>query len=191
MSRLEQLFTRIDELNAQDPEQADDGATSVPAALLYGRRMSQILETFDPEASEELAIAARGQHIERWLRPRTDYPEGREGYLAWRRDAARYHAERVTGLMASCGYDEAARERVSGLMRKKHLKADPEVQTLEDVACLVFLRWYAGAFSHKHAMEKVLPSISKTAAKMSARGRAAALDLNLPPPVTAAIAEAG
>ncbi len=191
MGRLDELFAQIDGLNAHDPEQADADTTSIPAALLYGQRMSHVLETFEPEASEELTIAARGQHIERWLRPRSGYPEGREGYLAWRRDAARYHAERVTGLMASCGYDEATRERVSALMRKKHLKSDPEAQTLEDVACLVFLQWYAGAFSQKHAMDKILPIISKTAAKMSAKGRAAALKLNLPPPVAAAIAEAG
>lgn len=191
MGRLDELLAQIDGLNAHDPEQADAGTTPMPAALLYGQRMSQVLETFEPEASEELTIAARGQHIERWLRPRSGYPEGREGYLAWRRDAARYHADRVTGLMASCGYDEATRERVGDLMRKKHLKSDPEVQTLEDVACLVFLQWYAGAFSQKHAMDKILPIISKTAAKMSAKGRAAALKLNLPPPVAAAIAEAG
>ena len=188
MDRLTGLLDRIDEANALDPTvDATSPSGAQPAALVYGRRMTQVLNDFAPDALEELQIAARGQHIERWLRPRSGYPEGREGYLTWRRDAAKYHASRVMALMQQAGYDALACNRVSSLMMKKHLKDNPEAQTLEDVACLVFFRWYAGNFSEKHDMEKILAIVTKTARKMSKNGRQAAVALPLPQAVIGAI----
>ncbi len=78
--RLEAVLAAIDEANAADPARED----GEPAALLYGRRMSEVLEDFAPAASDHLKIACRGQHIERWTRPRADWPEGKAGYLRWR-----------------------------------------------------------------------------------------------------------
>ena len=189
-TRLAAVLARVDEANARDPHREETPSGAEPAALLYGRRMSRVLEDFAPDASEELSIAARGQHIERWLRPRSSYPEGRDGYLAWRRDAATYHAARVAALMLDAGYEAARCDRVGSLMLKKNLKADLEAQTLEDVACLVFFRWYAGTFSAKHDAARILAIVSKTARKMSAEGRAAALELGLPPEVADAISKA-
>ena len=187
MDRLLLLCASIDDANALDPNLEEALSGTQPAARLYGRRMTQVLEDFAPNASEELKIAVRGQHIERWMRPRASYPEGREGYLAWRRDAAKYHASRVEALMRDLGYGLAICDRVTSLMLKKNLKADSEAQTLEDVACLVFFRWYAGSFSEKHDAERILAIVSKTARKMSSKGRAAALELGLPPHVAKAI----
>ena len=189
--RLEEIVTRIDQANACDPKLEQAGEGLEPSALLYGRRMSEVLAAFSPAASEELKIAVRGQHIQRWLRPRADYPEGRDGYLRWRRDAALYHAATVTELMLRAGYDAASCERVASLMMKKNLRTDAEAQTLEDVACLTFFRWYAGDFSQKHETDKTLSIVSKTARKMSPHGRNAALALELPVPVKEAIAAAG
>lgn len=190
VDRLATLLARIDDANACDPSLQETSSGTLPAALLYGRRMTEVLDDFGPRSSEELKIAARGQHIERWLRPRASYPDGREGYLAWRRDAAKYHASRVEALMRELGYETAIRDRVASLMLKKNLKSDPEAQTLEDIACLVFLRWYAGSFAEKHEAERILAIVSKTARKMSAKGRAAALALGLPPQVAKAITAA-
>ena len=78
---LARTLRAIDAANSADPTIEE----SQPAALLYGQRMSAELARLVPDASEPLQIAARGQHIERWLLPRAAYPEGREGYLAWRR----------------------------------------------------------------------------------------------------------
>jgi hypothetical protein len=174
------VLQKIDDANAADPETAMESGTPHPAALLYGRRMSAELVRFCEDASEHLRIAVRGQHIERWKLKRSDYPEGREGYLSWRRDQGRYHADRVAGLMRDAGYGPADCARVATIIRKEGIKRDAEVQALEDVACLVFLRWYALGFAEGRAPEQVYRIVAKTARKMSAEGRAVAARMDLP-----------
>jgi hypothetical protein len=168
---LATVLAAIDAANAADPT-LDGGQ---PAALLYGQRMSAELAHLHPEASEELQIAARGQHIERWMLPRSDYPAGREGYLTWRRDQGRRHAERVGALMADAGYGPEAIEAVGGMLRKEGIKREPQVQALEDVICFTFIRHYLGDFATTQEPEKLLRIVEKTARKMSPEARARAL----------------
>jgi hypothetical protein len=170
--RLAAALAAIDVANAADPT-LEDGQ---PAALLYGQRMSAELSRLSPAASEVLQVAARGQHVERWQVPRTDYPDGREGYLKWRRDLAQRHAARVAGIMADAGYPAADQDRVQVLLRKEGIKRDAEVQALEDVICFVFLRYYFAAFAAKHPEDAVQRIVEKTARKMSDSGRAMVLD---------------
>jgi Domain of unknown function (DUF4202) len=179
--RLQCALGAIDAANARDPTLE----TGEPAEFVYGRRMSEALAAFASGASEPLQIAVRGQHLERWLSPRRDYPDGKAGYIAWRNAAKQRHAERVAEIMAACGYDESAIARVGALVRKERLRSDAEAQTLEDIACLVFLRFYAANFAAKHPEAKVIDILVKTQRKMSARARAAALDFALPAPVLA------
>lgn len=187
MSNLKAAFAAIDAANAADPA-SEDGR---PAALLYGERMSAELGRLFPEASDVLQIAARGQHVERWTLPRGDYPEGKAGYLDWRREQGRRHADRVAGIMAEAGYDAEAQARVGVLLRKEGIKRDAEVQALEDVICFVFLRFYFAAFATKHADEDIPGIVAKTARKMSAAGRARVLaEFDLPPALAAAVTAA-
>jgi hypothetical protein len=93
--------------------------------------------------------------------------------------------------MEAHGWDEAARERVGALIRKERLKADTEAQALEDVACLVFMRWYFAPFASARAQEELFRIVEKTARKMSAAGREAALALPLPASLVPAITGAG
>lgn len=180
---LTRAFALIDAANAADPT-LEAGR---PAALVYGERMSAEMERLFPGAPDVLRIAARGQHVERWLLPRAEFAEGRDGYLSWRREQGRRHALRVAGLMAEAGYDKAAQTRVGILLRKEGLKRDPDVQALEDVICFVFLRWYFEPFARKHEPEAVLKIVEKTARKMSAEGRARVLsEFDLPEPLAAA-----
>jgi hypothetical protein len=179
--RLQCALDAIDAANARDPNKE----AGEPAELVYGRRMSEALAAFAPGASDVLQIAVRGQHIERWLNPRRAYPDGKAGYIAWRNAAKRRHAERAAEIMAVCGYDDAAIARAGALVRKEQLRSDAEAQTLEDVACLVFLRHYAASFAAKHPDEKVLDILVKTQRKMSARAQAAAPGFGLPAPVRA------
>ncbi|MFZ5709135.1 MAG: DUF4202 domain-containing protein [Pseudomonadota bacterium] len=171
MPDLAKALAAIDAANAADPT-AEDGR---PAALLYGERMSSELDRLFPSASEPLKIAARGQHIERWLLPRSAYPEGKPGYLEWRREQGRRHAARIAAIMRDAGYgpeDIAAAER---MLRKEGLKRDPEVQALEDVICFVFLTWYFAPFAGAHSDLDIADIVAKTARKMSPEGRARAL----------------
>ncbi len=185
--RFERVIQAIDAANAADPTR--DEATGRPASVLYGERMSQELERLAPDASEAVRIAARGQHIERWTSPRDSYPAGRQGYLAWRTDLARFHAKRVSALMAEAGYDEDERAAVASLLRKEGIKRNPDTQLLEDTICFVFVRHYFAAFAAKHADEDVLRILTKTARKMSADARARmAEEFDLPPHLAPALA---
>ena len=165
--------------NAEDPnsDEAPDGPK--PRELLYGQRMSEWLGRLHPDASEVLRLAARCQHIERWRRPRQDYPQGRVGYLTWRRDAKSFHAERAAEILRGLDYPEEIIARVQALVKKERLKTDPEAQALEDVICLVFLAHYFEAFAARHADAKVVDIVRKTWRKMSDHGRKAALALPL------------
>jgi len=178
--KFTEILKLIDAANAADPEAVMDGAASHPAALLYGWRMSAELVAFCPDASELLRIAVRGQHIERWKLARASYPKGREGYLAWRRDQGIKHAARVGGLMLEAGYTQDDCDRVARIIRKQGIKRDAEVQVLEDIAALVFLRWYFAGFADGRDPEQVYRIVAKTARKMSAEGRAFAARLDLP-----------
>lgn len=173
--KLNAVLAAIDEANSADPNMETTTDGQVPADLLYGQRMSEELERLFPDASEPLRIAARGQHIERWRLPRTDYPDGRAGYLKWRTDQAARHAERVSGLMADAGYGEAERARVESLLRKEGIKRNPETQRLEDVICFVFIRWYLKDFAAEQEPEDLLRIVTKTARKMSSEARSRAL----------------
>ena len=182
MSRLDSALAAIDAANDADP----DISEGTPAARLYGERMTAELERLFPGSSEELRIAARGQHIERWTSPRANYPEGREGYLTWRRELGAFHAARVGEIMAEAGYDEDSIVKVGTMLRKEGIKRDPEVQALEDVICFTFLRWYFQPFAEGRdpaALEKI---VAKTARKMSSVARARALkEFDLPAPFAA------
>ncbi|MEI4485293.1 DUF4202 domain-containing protein [Frigidibacter sp. MR17.14] len=183
MSRLAQVLARIDAANDQDPS-LEDGQ---PANRLYGERMSAELARLFPEASEVLQICARGQHVERWLLPREDYPEGRAGYLAWRQEQGRRHAARIEEFMADAGYGAEEMAQAGRMLRKEGIKRDAEVQALEDVICFVFLRWYFGDFATEREPAGLLRIVEKTARKMSAEGRARALaEFELPEPFAAA-----
>jgi len=176
-AQLQQVLTAIDTANAKDPR-LDDGQ---PEALLYGQRMSAECERLFPSASEPLQIAARGQHVERWVLKRMDYPEGRAGYLKWRRDLGAHHAATVSGLMSDVGYSAEACAEVERMLRKEGLKRDTGVQALEDVICFVFLKWYFAPFAAKHSEEKIHSIVEKTARKMSADARARVLlEFDLP-----------
>lgn len=177
MTRLETALAAIDAANAHDPDHSE----GAPAAQLYGQRMSAELARLVPDASEPLQIAARGQHIERWIMPRKDFPEGRAGYLEWRSALARHHAARVGEIMIAAGYDAEDAARAGKMIRKEGIKRDTEVQALEDVICFVFLKWYFAPFSGTQDPEKLQKIVARTARKMSPEGRARVLrEFDLP-----------
>ena len=182
-SRYHAVIAAIDMANAADPNIVEGDGPAEPAELVYGRRMSATLARMAPDASEPLQIATRGQHIERWRLARKSYPEGRAGYLRWRKDAKELHARRLADIMAEAGYGAGDIDRVAALVRKERLKLDPEAQLLEDVVCVVFLEHYLAPFMAKTEPVKLPGILAKTWKKMSDFGHAEALKLNVPPQV--------
>ncbi|TSE07182.1 DUF4202 domain-containing protein [Aquimarina algiphila] len=175
---LVEAYALFDQANAKDPNQHTINGKLVPKELIYGQRMSQTIEKFEPNASEALKLAARSQHICRWEIPRKDYPMDRIGYLKWREDLKKFHAAKASEILEKVGYDSEIIDRVSFLLQKKKLKKDEDTQTLEDVICLVFLNFYYEDFLNKHTPEKVIDILQKTWRKMSEKGHKAALQLS-------------
>ncbi len=175
---LVEAYTLFDQANAKDPNHHNINGKIVPKELIYGQRMSQTIEEFEPNASEALKLAARSQHICRWEIPRKDYPMDRIGYLKWREELKKFHATKASEILEKIGYDSETIDRVSFLLQKKKLKKDEDTQTLEDVICLVFLNFYYEDFLDKHTPEKVIDILQKTWRKMSEKGHKAALQLS-------------
>ncbi len=191
-ARLSDVFAEIDTCNAKDPRHVFVDGIQTPANLIYGRRMSAELDAFCPHASEALKIAARGQHIERWIIPRNAYPMDRPGYHAWRNALRDHHALRLAEILARFEFDAATISRVQAIVRKERLRLDLEVQTLEDVICLVFLKYELDAFVAKLNGDDIRLGdiLAKTWRKMSARGHEAALAIP-PPTEIVAVLQAG
>ena len=189
-TQLNTTFAAFDAANAQDPNLETVDGQPVAKELIYGLRMSAQLQKFCPDASIELQLAARSQHICRWKIPRSDYPMDRQGYKRWRLDLAVFHGVTAGDILAANGYREEVIQRVKDLLLKRSLKRDEEVQALEDVVCLVFLEFYLDDFAAKHDEEKLIDIIQKTWNKMSETGHAAALQLPLSPSMLALVTKA-
>ena len=178
--RFRRAVERFDAANAEDPNRELADGVEQPKELVYARRMTARLDRFRPDAPEAVRLAARCQHIRRWTIPRADYPAGREGYRGWRTDLARFHAGTAAAILSDVGYGDDVVARVGALLRKERLKADPDVQLLEDVICLVFVEHYLAGFAPKQDEETLAGVLRKTWRKMSEDGRRAALALDLP-----------
>ena len=168
--RLARLLAKIDALNSQDPNGHE---------LAYAKQMTDWALRLEANPSEELLIAARGQHVCRWTIPRSRYPMDRKGYLRWREDLKTFHADTVAGLMGQEGYSPDDIEHLRQIIRKRDFK-DPVTQTVEDALCLVFLETQFSDLQKKTTPDKMADILRKTWRKMSERGKQAALRLSLP-----------
>lgn len=170
----------IDQAHAADPEQRDGR----PAELAYADAVEAWVRRLRPDASDILLLAARAQHLERWSLPRTSYPQDRAGYHAWRTEQYRRQGVRAHELCLAAGVSEAATARIEALVGKR-LPTDPEGQTLEDAACLVFLESEVAGFAADHpdyTSGRYVGILARTLRKMSPPARAQALALPLAEP---------
>jgi len=181
--KLARVISEIDAANARDPRLIDINGSREPAELVYGRRITGTMLRMVADPSVHLQIAVRGQHIERWKIPRATYPQGRAGYLSWRRYQREQQARRLGEIMAEAGYGPETIARVGTLIRKEKMKSDAEAQTLEDVICVTFLQYYLPDFSTKVDEDKLAGILAKTWKRMSAHGHEHALRLDLRPEV--------
>lgn len=191
VDRFARAVAAIDEVNAADPNRLTVRGQSRPKALGEGELATEWVRRLRPDAGETLLLAARAHHIRRWEIPRSTYPDGRSGYLRWRRDLHGMHAAAVGDILRDCGYDDVVVSRVQDLVRKRDLAHDDEVQTLEDSLCLVFLETQFDALATRLGDgDKLIDVVRKTAAKMSPAGLAAVAGADLSTPARAAVADA-
>lgn len=172
--KFDAAVRRFDEENARDPNRED----GQPRELLYARRLTNWVLKLCPDASETLRLAAHCQHVCRWQSPRENYPMTRAGYLKWRADLKKFHAEKSGAILREAGYDEEIVRRVQDLNLKKNFPADPEIRVLEDALCLVFLEFQLAALAAKSDDEKMINALRKSWEKMTEAARAEALKLN-------------
>ena len=177
---FEKALKEIDRFNSQDPRQEIVDGIAHPQELTYSKSLTEWLLKLDPQASEALRIAARGQHIGRWTVPRAEYPAGRSGYLRWRENLKIFHAEKVGGILRDAGCEEDFIQRVKFLILKNNIKEDTDAQTLEDALCLVFFETQFMDLMEKTPVDKMKNLIRKTWNKMGAKGREIALQMKLP-----------
>jgi hypothetical protein len=182
--RLERALAAIDAANADDPFTLVVDGVERPKEQAHAELMTTWVRRLDPGASEAQILAARAHHLRRWTLPRTDYPEGRSGYLRWRTTLKRQHAAEVGEILGEAGYDDAVIERVQQIIRKEALGRDPAVQVHEDALCLVFLQTQLEGVADQLGDDKTVEVLQKTARKMSPEGLAAAGQLVLSPAAT-------
>jgi len=165
---MEDLRGAIDAVNAGDPRLYD----KEPLALAQGRIAEAWVARLDPDASVALRLAARAHHLRRWELPRSDYPQGRAGYLRWRRAQRERHGHDLASIIEAAGAQESVSTRAAEIVTKKGLGSDPEVQTFEDAVSLAFLETELRPVVERLDDDsKVADIVAKTLAKMSSAGR--------------------
>jgi hypothetical protein len=176
-ARFQAAIAAFDRENAEDPHTLAVGAVNRPRELVDAERLSAWVTRLAPDASEALRLAARCQHIRRWEIARSSFPEGRVGYLQWRTQLGRFHADTVTRILEGIGYERELIDAVRRINLKQGLHSNPDTQTMEDALCLTFLEFEFDEFCTRYPAEKVVEVVQKTWKKMSERGHAAALGL--------------
>lgn len=190
MSRLQQAFELFDQYNKLAPEQVVWKGESYPSEYFYAVELYNWVKKIQPDANEYLLLASRSQHIGRWEIPRSDYPEGRTGYLKWRSDLGKFHAVKAGEILKTVGYSPEEVERVQQIIQKQRLKLDADVQVIENALCLVFLEFQYDDLIRKLSEEKMVNVLRKTWKKMSKEGHDAALQLQYSPEGSALISKA-
>jgi hypothetical protein len=177
LERFKRALARFDDENSQDPNREDIDGVQQPRELIYAHRLTDWVLRLCPDASEELRLAARCQHLRRWEIPRNSYPMTRVGYLQWREGLKKFHAQRAGEILRELGYPEEIITRVQNLNLKKDFPKDPETRVLEDALCLVFLQHQFAELASRTSEDKMINAVQKTWKKMTEQARTKALEL--------------
>jgi hypothetical protein len=188
--RFATALRRFDEENSHDPNQQDVAGVARPRELVYAEWLTDWVLRLSPQASEALRLAARCQHLCRWQVPREKYPMTRAGYLRWREDLKKFHAQQAGDVLRKVGYPEEIIGQVQDLNLKRHFPEDEESRVLEDALCLVFLEHQFGDLAAKTSDDKMVNALRKAWKKMTPAARARALALDYPPGQKALLSQA-
>lgn len=184
IENLNNTLSAIDDINRQDPNLILSNGRNQAKELVYGQQMTDCLKLYWPQANELLQIAVRAQHIKRWQLKRSEFSEGKAGYYQWRIAQGKFHAELTASIMVTQGYSLEESEQCAAIIRKENFSTNANGQTLEDVACLVFLMHYFDDFATKYIQQdnevKIVRIVQLTWKKMSEEAHDIALGLTLP-----------
>lgn len=186
MDPLDAAIDAIDRANTDDPHRFE----GEPLALVEGRLAHGWIQRLDDDPSAALQLAARAHHLRRWVVPRSDYPDGRSGYLRWRRDQKKRHADELAAILDDAGVDATTVARAAVIVAKTGLGTDPEVQRFEDAVCLTFLHTQLASTADRIGDDRMVPVIAKTLAKMSDHGRSLAASLEFDAHIASLVARA-
>lgn len=167
--RLVDTLADIDRANADDPNQLMVRGALRPKALGEAELATEWVRRLVASPTDELLIAIRAHHLRRWSVPRATYPDGRAGYLRWRRDLHEQHARDVADIMTGRGWSDTAITRVQDIIRKKGLGKvdDSELQAFEDALCLVFIETQYDELAGRLEDDTMATVVEKTLKKMS------------------------
>src|SRR5437764_6646203 len=179
--RFEAAIRLFDQENSRDPNLEIIEGVARPRELLYAERLTNWVLKLCPDASEKLRLAARSQHICRWTIRRDQYPLTRAGYLKWREDLKKFHADQAGQILREVGYPEPTVTKVQALNLKKEFPHDPDSRVLEDALCLVFLEFQFAELAAKTIDDKMINALQKSWKKMTAAAREHAMKLNFGP----------
>ncbi len=198
--QLKDTLSAIDDINRKDINITLSDGEQQPKELLYGQRMTACLTQHWPQANELLQIAVRAQHIKRWHLKRSEFEQGKAGYYQWRIALGKFHAELAATTMQKLGYSAEQAAQTASIICKENLRnktssqLNIDSQTLEDVACLVFLEHYfddfAAQYIEKNNEAKIIRIVQLTWKKMSEDAHNIALKLTLPEHLSALVAKA-
>jgi hypothetical protein len=181
MRRFEAAYRGFDSANALDPNLEIVEGIARPSELIYAERLTHWVVKLCPDASEELRLAARCQHLCRWKIARSRYPMTRPGYLKWREDLKKFHAEKAGEILRAVGYPEDMIAKVQALNLKKNFPQHPDSRVLEDALCLVFLEFQFADLAAKTSDDKMINALQKSWNKMTPAAREHALKLDFGP----------
>ena len=180
-SRFAAACRSFDAANSLDPNLEIVEGIARPRELVYAERLTHWLLKLCPGASEELRLAARCQHICRWMIARGSYPMTRPGYLKWREDLKHFHAKKSGEILGAVGYPLESIAKVQALNLKKNFPRDPDGRALEDALCLVFLEFQFAELAAKTADDKMINALQKCWNKMTPAAREQAMKLHFGP----------
>jgi hypothetical protein len=179
--RFQRAIRRFDEENARDPNFETLDGVAKPRELVYAERLTDWVLKLKPDASEPLRLAARCQHICRWTIPRDTYERTKAGYLRWRTELKKFHAQKTGEILREVGYPDEIVTRVQALNLKKDFPQDPDTRVLEDALCLVFLQYQFAELASRSTDEQMINALRKSWNKMTEQARAEALKLDYGP----------
>jgi len=179
--RFHFALQRFDAANARDPNSDLCDGLPQPRELLYAKRLTAWTLKLSPEASEPLQLAARCQHLCRWMIPRNSYEMTKAGYLRWRSDLKKFHAQKAGEILRELGYPDELIHKVQALNSKKNFPQDSDSRVLEDALCLVFLEFQFADLARKTDDDKMVNALQKCWKKMTPAAQQQALTLHYAP----------